>query len=142
MFLLIGLKGKPQHLLIIVLEISSDHLAPSAEITASEPNIVIPSATPGLDSNHFFAPISPADKTGANSIVDLLQQASSGGIGGPDPLGPSTQPPIGPPGLHGSQPPPSIKDLSKLWNNTYLSVNLTVYLYLHIYFHICLYRSI
>ncbi|XP_042204566.1 uncharacterized protein LOC121854170 isoform X3 [Homarus americanus] len=61
-----------------------------------------------LDSNRFFAPISPADKTGGNSIVDLLQQAT-GGIGGPDPMGPP--PPIGPPGIPGSQPPPSIKDL-------------------------------
>lgn len=94
-------------------------MAPSAEITASDPNIVIPSATAGLDSNHFFAPISPADKTGTNSIVDLLQQASSAGLAGPESLGP-TQPPIGPPGIHGSQPPPSIKDLSKLQNSMHL----------------------
>ncbi|XP_069943240.1 uncharacterized protein [Cherax quadricarinatus] len=79
-----------------------------SEITGSEPNIVIPSPTAGLDSNRFFAPISPADKTGGNSIVDLLQQAT-GGIGVSEPMGPP--PPVGPPGIPGSQPPPSIKDL-------------------------------
>ncbi|CAL4059905.1 unnamed protein product, partial [Meganyctiphanes norvegica] len=60
----------------------------------------------GLDSSRFFAPISPADKTGVNSIVDLLQQAGSN-IGGSDNMRP---PPMGPPQIPRSQAP-SIKSL-------------------------------
>ncbi|KAK3854978.1 hypothetical protein Pcinc_038591, partial [Petrolisthes cinctipes] len=82
----------------------------------------------GLDSTRFFAPISPADKTMGNSIVDLLQRASGVvgpggavvggavvgvGVGVDAVMGPpqqqqQQQPPIGPPS---HPPPPSIKDL-------------------------------
>lgn len=92
----------------------------------------------GLDSTRFFAPISPADKTGGNSIVDLLQRAS---VGTGDSMVPPP-PPIGPPSLTNTQPPPSIKDLSKWYRNLLILVlvlwKLLVLFYINMMMIICM----